>query len=251
MIETAKLAAREGGKIILKYFSRDIEFSRKSDNSVVSRVDMEAEARIKEIIRGAYPHHAIMGEETGRSGSGPIVWHIDPLDGTQNFMTKIPYCCTSVGIEDSGRFVAGAIFDPFSGELYYAVPGKGAFVNGKKISVKPMPINEGNLVIDGDFRKDYAPKIRLIQEIGGNSFRMNGSCALQLAEVASGKCILSYSDKVKSYDFAAGIALVREAGGIVTDEKGNEVSPDSEMIIACADKETHKKALSVLTCPRN
>ena len=131
MRDTAVTAAKAGGSIVRKYFGQALSFERKADRTVVSKADKESEATIISIIRDAFPAHAINGEESGPSGDSEYVWHIDPLDGTTNFMHGIPLCAVSIGLERAGRFVLGVAYDPFRDDLYVAEDGKGVTWNGK------------------------------------------------------------------------------------------------------------------------
>ncbi len=248
MIEIAKEAAKAAGKIILKHFNKNLEFTQKSDGTFVSIADKEAEREIKRIILNEYPEHSISGEETGKTGKGNTIWHVDPLDGTTNFKNRIPSCCVSIGIEKDGKFVAGVIYNPFSDELFHAETGKGAYLNGKRIRVNSLPLNEGIIEIDSYFRSDKAKiKLQTIERLIKTvpNLRMKGSTALEMTEVARGFCVSSISDAIHAYDFAAGVVIVREAGGIVTDQYGHEPLNDSTVIIASNNKENHNKIIEI------
>lgn len=248
MIETAKKAAKSAGKIVLNYFNKSLKFKQKADQTFVSIADQEAEKEIKRIIHKSYPYHSISGEETGKTGNTKIIWHVDPLDGTNNFKNKIPYSCVSIGIEKDGQFVVGVIYNPFSDEMFYAEKGKGAFLNGKSIKVNALSLSEGISVVDAFFRVDKGErKLRCLEKLIEISpfLRMIGSNALQLTEVARGNCVSSLSDAVHSYDFAAGSVIVREAGGVVTDQYGNEPNEKSTVIIASNNAKNHYKLIEL------
>lgn len=250
MIETAKKAAKEGGRVILKYFGRSLDFTKKKDESFVSVADREAEEAIKKVIASKYPEHAINGEETGATGKGRIVWHIDPIDGTSNFKSCIKYCCTSVGIEKDGKFIIGVIYNPFSEEMFYAESGKGAFLNGKRIKCSSIPAKDGINILELDFRGEKSKnKPALIEEMmkASSRFRMYGSAALELAEVARGSAVSMIADKVKAYDFAAGIVIAAEAGACATDCAGNKITSLSTTIAAANSAENHSRIIKAVS----
>ena len=244
--EIAETAARQAGKLVRAYFGKQIEFEQKQDKTFASVADREAEEEIKRTILDRFPEHAVLGEESGKTGNSSVVWHVDPLDGTSNFKNGIPYCCTSIGMENNGKFVVGAIYNPFSGEMFCAEEGKGAYLNGRKIVVNSQPLSDGIIVIDASFggkRGEIKANLQkdLIKSV--SRFRMTGSNALQMAEVAKGTYVASISDALKSYDFAAGVVIAKEAGAMVSDQFGNEPAPDSKVIIMSNNKQTHGKLI--------
>ncbi|MBT3940950.1 inositol monophosphatase [Candidatus Woesearchaeota archaeon] len=248
MLETAKLAAKEAGKVILKYFNQDVVFSEKEDKTVVSIADEESEQVIIKTIKEKFPDHSINGEETGRTGDSDIVWHVDPLDGTSNFKNKIPFSTVSIGVEKAGKFILGVIYNPFTDELFYAELGNGAYLNELKIQVTDLKLSKGAVVLDASFRDDRAHrKLKTQEELLNHTskFRMLGSNALQLAELAKGQYVCSISDAIHTYDFAAGLVIIREAGGVVTDQYGNEPTVDSVVIVATNNVDNHGKVIDI------
>ncbi len=248
LLETAKIAAKNGGQIILEYFNKEIKFEEKPDKTFVSFVDRKAEEAIKKIILDKFPKHSINGEETSETKGTEYIWHVDPLDGTINFKNKIPYSCVSIGIENKGRFVIGVIYNPFTNELFSALEGKGSYLNDKKINVNSQNLSEGTLILDSSFKDERGiKKIRFQEEILENcsKFRMIGSNALQLTEIAKGNCVSSISDAIHSYDFIAGTVIVKEAGGVVSDQYGKEPSSNSKVIIASNNKDNHDKIIRI------
>jgi len=248
MIEIAKKAAKEGGKIVMKHFKKGIKYEKKPDDSLVSVADKETEEVIKKIILSEYPNHAIKGEETGKSGDGDIIWHLDPIDGTSNFVNQIPYFCVSIAVEKAGKFVIGVVYDPIKDELFYAEEGKGAFLNGEKISVSEECIKYGCHIVHVSFRKNSPEKKHTIfKEMAKitSRFRNFGACALELTEIARGRIVSFITDSTNTYDFAGGAVIVKEAGGIATDCFGNELNGKSTSIIAANNSKNHKKIILV------
>ncbi len=248
-LHIATLAAKKAGEIIRFYFDKGVDFEQKKDKTFASIADNEAERAIREIILKKFPHHAFVGEEEGMVGNGKTIWHVDPLDGTSNFKNKIAYCCVSIGVEQEGKFIFGLIYNPFSDELFHAEEGKGAYLNGKKIGVNTQPLTEGVMVIDASFSgKSAAIKVGLQHELLHltSRFRMTGSNAMQLAELAKGTYTSSLSDVINSYDFAAGVVIATEAGAIVTDQHGNKPTANSKVLIASNAQSTHDLLLPLV-----
>ncbi len=152
-------------------------------------------------------------------------------------------------VEKNNEFIAGVIYNPCTDELFYAEKGKGAYLNGKHLKVNNQNISEGVIVFDASFRGNNGKiKIELQKELikYSSRFRMIGSNALQLAELAKGSYVLSISDTINTYDFAAGIVIVKEAGGIITDYSGKNPSVNSKVIIASNSEENHKKIIPLI-----
>ena len=192
----------------------------KDDRSLVSDVDREAEALIRGRIAAAFPSHGILGEEGGGSCRGAgTTWVIDPLDGTHNYLRGIPLFGVSIGVVQNGEFVAGVIDIPAEGLQYAAERGSGAWRNGERIRVSeradPATWSVG---FDSELRGRFPRKARVLEELGRSVFnvRMFGSSARSLSLVAEGALdgLVEFFDQ--PWDFAAGVVLVREAGGRFT-----------------------------------
>lgn len=250
MLEVAKEAAKKGGAIVLKYFHQDLAFEEKENKTLVSIADKESEETIKQTILDAFPNHSIKGEESGITEGEQILWHVDPLDGTTNFKNNLPFSSVSIGIEKDGTFIVGVIYNPYTDELFSAEQGKGAYLNNEKVSVNDQSITKGLIIFDASFGEPRAQrKLDTQQALINQScrrFRMIGSNALQLAGIANGTFTASLSDTIDSYDFAAGVVLVKEAGGIVTDHLGGEPTAQSKVIIASNNKENHEILLNIV-----
>ncbi|OHD68173.1 MAG: hypothetical protein A2177_08090 [Spirochaetes bacterium RBG_13_68_11] len=245
-------AARETGKLLLDRWGRIRSVEAKDDRSLVTDVDREAEALIRARIAAAFPSHAILGEEHGGSCDGAdTVWVIDPLDGTHNYIRGIPLFGVSIGVIHRGAFVAGVIGIPAEGLLYAAEHGAGASVNGKRIAVstrrEPASWSVG---LDSDLRTGFAGKARVLEELGRSVFnvRMLGSSARSLSLVAEGRLdgLVEFFDK--PWDFAAGVAIVEEAGGRVTTFGGGALPCASSAYVA-GGAETHRWLLDLVRVP--
>lgn len=217
-------AARKAGRSLVKDFREveQLQVSSKGPGDFVSRADREAERIIKEELRGARPNYGWCGEETGTEpGEDPTRrWIVDPLDGTTNFLHGLPHWAVSIALEHKGEVVAAVIFDPAKDELYTAEKGDGAFVNDQRLRVSGRrDMNSAIFATGVPFGgkgtlpatlKDLA---RLMPVCAG--VRRWGSAALDMAYVAAGRYDGYWERGIKPWDIAAGILLVREAGGFV------------------------------------
>lgn len=225
LVNIAIDAVRSAGRIISKASERPdlVSISRKEAFAVVTNIDHEAERKIIQTIRKAYPQHAILAEESGLSGEHEVTWIIDPLDGTTNFVHGLPHYCVSIGIKVKQRLEHGVIYDPLRDELFVASAGKGAQLNGRKIRCQPQLTLEGAFLGVSHLYRDAAQVSRLhALETSTSGIRRSGSAALDLAYVAAGRLDGFLAEHLRLWDFAAGVVLVREAGGLVSDFSGQE-----------------------------
>ena len=192
-------------------------------------LDKEAERIIVTDLLSAFPSYGIIGEEGGKSaGIGEYTWVIDPLDGTHNYIRGIPVYGVSIGLMQGNEFVGGVIYMPTEDELYSAEKGGGSWKNGKRIRVSSFPsLSECSLSYDSDLlRTGAGNKIDCLRELAAKVFniRMSGSSVRNLTFCAEGKvdAVIEFDDHI--WDFAAGVTLVLEAGGKITDHQGG--SPD-------------------------
>jgi len=242
-INIAVRAARKAGTTIIRYMERldALKIYEKGVNDFVTVVDKAAEADIIEIIQKAYPDHAILGEETGEhpGNESPYTWVIDPLDGTMNYIHGFPQFAVSIGILYKGQIEHGVIYDPLSQDLYTASRGEGAQLNAKRIRVSTRKSLEGALIGSSfPFSDRETPQLDYHVDIFKKVFlqcgdvRRIGSAALNLAYIASGRLDGFWESHLKPWDIAAGVILVREAGGYVSDFVGEQHFLESGEIIA-------------------
>jgi myo-inositol-1(or 4)-monophosphatase len=229
LLNIAIRAARAAGNVIVRHVDRvdALTVTAKGLNDFVSEVDRDAERQIVNIIHKAYPGHAILAEESGSSGQGPFRWIIDPLDGTTNYLHGFPQVAVSIAVEHLGRIEQGVIFDPLRQEMFTASRGEGARLEDKRLRVSGRGSLKGALLGTGiPFRDqgDLDPYLATLRELvpGTAGIRRAGAAALDLAYVASGRLDGFWEFGLKPWDMAAGILLIREAGGIVTDTDGGE-----------------------------
>ncbi len=243
-----KLAARackEIGKILLDNFGKRLKVTSKGDRSLVTDIDKRCEKSITGLIKKHYPEDGILSEESphfpSRSG---FSWIIDPLDGTHNFVRNIEVFGTSVALQFKREVVLGLIYMPWTDELYIAQKGKGAYRNGKRITVSKRPLKEATLIYDSSLRLNKRQMLKSLGELADRVFnvRMFGSTVRSLAYIAEGKADIEIEFNDKVWDFAAGMLLVEEAGGVATDFNGGRWNTGTRGYIA-SNAIVHKELL--------
>lgn len=235
-LEVAIKAALEAGKILEKYFETEILREFKEDTSIVTLADKESEEVIKKIISNAFPTHSILGEETGLTkNESNYTWHIDPIDGTRNFANAIPLFAVSIALESKQELVMGVVYNPSTNTLFYAEKGMGAYFNDKRIFVSKDDANHGMVTVS---RGKQSEDERLFRELlyflpkkAVSSVRDLGCAALDLVYVARGGLEANIQLGLNTYDFAAGVLILQEAGAKITNLDGNEWKfPDNHFI---------------------
>ena len=253
MLKTTLIDAVNAGADQLKhFFNGEFKISNKEGiNNLVTEADHAAEKAIIGMIQKTFPDHFILSEETGSIPSqSEYKWIIDPIDGTVNFANGIPICCVSIGLEKKGQMILASVYNPIINEFYFAEKGKGAFLNEKKISVSNKTEVIKSCLVTG-FPYTYLDMpngpldvfSKLIRK--GVPVRRLGSAAIDLCWVAAGRFDGFYEHKLQAWDSAAGFLLVEEAGGKVTDFKGNYFSPHQPHIIATNGK-IHDELLAIV-----
>jgi len=222
-------AARQAGKLLLRYYGQvDAKsVSEKGRNDFVSEVDRAAEQAIIEVIRRAYPNHAILAEESGEHRGDDFQWVIDPLDGTTNYLHGCPQFAVSIALKHRGQLESAVVYDPLREEMYTADRGGGAYLNDHRLRVNQRKDLHGALLGTGipfrdqRFVDQYLAMMKLlIRDTAG--IRRPGAAALDFAYVAAGRTDGFWELGLAPWDFAAGVLLVREAGGRVTDLAGGD-----------------------------
>ena len=238
--------AREGGARLRDFFAQGVETEYKGDVDLVTIADRTVEKLIRGRLSEVFPEHGIYGEEGTRERlEAEYRWYVDPLDGTTNFAHGFPQFCVSMGLEQrpagikpdqDGTLVAAVIYDPLRDELFTAERGKGARLNGRAIHASRIgEIAEALLATGFPSRKRHAsPNIHFYQEftLRSHGVRRAGSAALDLAYVASGRLDAFWEFNLNPWDTAAGILLIEEAGGRVTDFAGKPYRLDSREVLA-------------------
>jgi len=227
-LDVAIRAAQAAGKISREHFGSTILVDHKGRNNIVTDIDRLSEGIILQILRREFPYHGILAEESGVvKGDSPYTWIIDPLDGTNNYAYGLPVFSVSIALTAGEDILAGVVFDPLRDELFHATNGDGAWLNGKRIRVTTEE-RMANSFVGSDVGYDTAEGKRMLETLGmlwprTHGVRIMGSAVLGLAYVACGRMSLYIHRNLYPWDLAAGTLLVREAGGVVTDWRGNDI----------------------------
>lgn len=244
LLNIAISAARQAGDFVLR--SQDtldrIQTNTKEHGEWVSEVDIKSEQIIMQAIKKAYPDHGIIGEETGfHNADAEVVWIIDPLDGTANYLRGHPHFAISIACRIKNKIEHGVILDPHRQECFTASRGRGAMLNDRRIRVskqaqlKHAILSSGFPSHSGKSLDQYLENwMALAQECTG--VRRSGSSALDLAYVAAGRLDGLWQFGLRLWDMAAGVLLIKEAGGLVADCKGSENYIDSGEVVAANPK---------------
>ena len=248
MLDVAIEAAKEAGKFLRLNLGKVKEIQRKigQETNLVTEIDRQSEQLIIGIIKRHFPQHDFLGEESGFRFAEPdgtkekkseYKWIIDPLDGTTNYTHHFPCFAISIGLERKGELILGVVYDPNLDELFTAEKGRGAFVNGKRMSVSKSDALIRSLLVTGfpyniKDNPDHAIEhfVNFLKE--AQAVRRMGSAAIDLAYVAAGRIDGFWEVSLNSWDVAAGVLLVKEAGGKVTDFVGNPHSIYQKPILA-------------------
>ncbi len=252
LLSIAIKGARSAGNIISRFSDRvdSLTVSKKQRNDFVSEVDKMAEQTIIETIQKAYPDHAILAEESGDHGGNDYLWIIDPLDGTTNFLHGVPQYGVSIAVQHKQQLIMACIYNPVNGELFTASKGAGAWLNNKRIRVSGQRTLEDSLIGTGfPYRQDqsidaYLPIFReFMSKTAG--IRRPGAASLDLAYLACGRFDGFFEMGLNQWDIAAGVLLIKEAGGLVGDLKGENHFMQSGNIVAANPKLFHQMLLTI------
>jgi myo-inositol-1(or 4)-monophosphatase len=237
-LAVAAQAVLKAGAIQKERYGTEFQVHRKGEIDLVTEVDRACEAAILEILRGRFPSHDFVTEEThlDRTGSSHL-WFIDPLDGTTNFTHSYPFFCASVGLAIDGVVVAGAIFDPLREELFTGERGRGAFMNGRPLRVSGAQNLLESLLATGfpyDLHSDVAHRIRLFTRFSrkARGIRRDGAAALDLCYVAAGRFDGFWEEQLQPWDMMAGSVIVEEAGGRVSRFDGSPHALRADQVLA-------------------
>jgi myo-inositol-1(or 4)-monophosphatase len=245
-------AAYKGGQVIRGCYGRLTQISRKGAIDLVTEADVNSEKIIIETIRSIFPDHAILAEESGRiSGQERFQWVIDPLDGTINFVHQVGIFCVSIAFMLDGEPTVGVVLNPLTGELFTAVAGKGAELNGRPIRVSDADVLLGSLLVTGfpyDHHTIFDDVMTRIANClkASRGLRRLGSAALDLCFVACGRFDGFWEQNLKPWDTAAGVIIAREAGASVTDFSNSRFMIDQKQILATNGR-IHDEMITLLT----
>ncbi|MES2605145.1 MAG: inositol monophosphatase family protein [Pseudomonadota bacterium] len=238
IVNIALRAARDAATVLVQAHARPdrVKVSQKGKNDYVTDVDKQVEDMLISSLRKTYPDHSFMCEESGiqQGADKDTVWIIDPIDGTRNFVMGIPHFCISIACVQRDKLQHAIIVDPILGEEYTASKGSGAQLNGNRIRVRNRTNLDGATIsLSCAGLRNYEQMMDLqgkLKDVAGG-LRLTGSTALDLAYVAAGRLDAGWTSGVKPWDSAAGILLVQEAGGLVSDLQGNPECLHSDSLV--------------------
>jgi myo-inositol-1(or 4)-monophosphatase len=252
MINDIKYIAKEAGKIIRNGFGKNFSYEYKSNESnIVTEIDKKAEELIKEFISKNYSDHSILSEESGSTiHNSDYVWVVDPLDGTTNFTHGLPIFSVSIGVQNKNNTIAGVVYDVMANNLYFSELNKGSFCNDIQLKVSPQKKISHSLAVTG-FPYDIADNpenalelfTKIIKKTRG--VRRLGSAAIDFCYVARGVFDIFWEVHLNPWDICAGKLIVEEAGGRVTDFKGNPIELIGSTIL-CTNGQLHELMLKEL-----
>ena len=242
-------ACRNAAKPLIRDFGEieKLQVSLKGPGDFVTTSDKRVEKILIEELQKARPSYSILSEEIGEiKNDDEFKWIIDPIDGTANFLHGIPHFAISLGLEHAGEIICGIIFDPIKNEIFLAEKGNGAYLNNQIIRVSARKKLENCIVFTGGPKKEAKDKELILEEYKKFSskvlipVRKLGSAALDMAYVAAGRCDGFWQRNLNYWDIAAGVILVKEAGGFVTDFEGNNEYIKNKNILVTNSKITEE-----------
>jgi len=231
-------AVLRAGAIQKARYGHTLEIRHKGEIDLQTDVDRACEDAILETIRGHFPDHDIVTEETDLARHGSrFLWFVDPLDGTTNFAHAYPYFCSSVALAIRGEAVAGAVYDPIKEELFTGERGGGAYLNGRRLTVSSSSSLLHSLLVTGfpyDLRVDLEGTLRLFNRLMAHAraIRRAGAAALDLCYVAAGRADGFWEERLHTWDVLAGLLLVEEAGGKTSRFDGSAVGLTADEVVA-------------------
>ena len=247
-------ACRKSAKILIRDFGEieKLQVSVKGPGDFVTTSDKKVEKILIEELQKARPKYSILSEEIGQiKNDKEFRWIIDPIDGTANFLHGVPHFAISIGLEKNEEIICGIVFDPIKDEMFVAEKGNGSFLNNQRMRVSSRSKLKDCIVFTGGPRQNAKGKELSIEEYKNFSsivqipIRKMGSAALDMAYVAAGRCDGFWQRNLNYWDYAAGIVLVKEAGGFVTDFQGNNRYIENETILA-ANSKINEEMIKVL-----
>jgi myo-inositol-1(or 4)-monophosphatase len=249
-LEVAVAAAEAAGGVLRDGFGRQHRIEYKGEADLVTEADEEAERKIEEVLREAFPDHGVLTEESGQTeGQSGARWIVDPLDGTTNYVHGVPFFCTSIALERAGEVVVGVVHDPMANETYSAERGGGATLNGEPIGVSGTDKPARALL--GTSFADRPEELEMGLDVFGRfaglarGMRRLGSGALDLCYVATGRLDGCYEQGFSAWDVAAGMLIVEEAGGKITNCRGGRLDPEESKGLVASNGLLHADLLRV------
>ncbi len=247
-------ACRKASKTLIRDFGEieNLQVSVKGPGDFVTASDKKVEKILIEELQKARPNYSILSEEIGKiSNDDSFKWIIDPIDGTANFLHGIPHFAISIGLENEGEIICGIIYDPIKDEMFVAEKGNGSYLNNQRIRVSSRSKLKDCIIFTGGPKKESKDRELSLKEYNNFSskilipIRKLGSASLDMAYVAAGRCDGFWQRNLNYWDIAAGIILIKESGGFVTDFHGKNKYLESRTILATNSK-INKEMIEVL-----
>jgi len=242
----------KAGDLLLSFFKNGVSYKNKANQSIVTEADIQVEKFLIENLSKILPEASFFAEESGAQGDlSTLCWVIDPLDGTTNFVHGIPYFCISIALTKNNEPVLGFVYQPILGQMFHAIKGEGAFLNNSPIKVSSInKFDQTFLVVGIPYEKSDSYLRGFFDDMSEImrktlTFRHFGAVALDLAYVACGKVDAIFFEDMFWWDFAAGILLIKEAGGVITDFSHKPIGMDSKSLIG-ANATIHKGFMDIL-----
>jgi myo-inositol-1(or 4)-monophosphatase len=245
-LRVCEAAVRTGGRVVQDWAGR-FEVRSKGPADLVTQADLAAQEAVRQAVLGAFPDHCLLGEEKSPdeapANRAEYRWIVDPLDGTTNYVHRVPHYCVSLALERNGELLVGAVFDPVLDECFTAALGQGARLNGR-----PIHTSDVVLVSDALAAVGFPPKVRpdsldlaMFMEMvyRCQAIRRTGSAALNLCYLAAGRFDLAWSFSTNIWDVAAGVLLIREAGGLVASINGGVFCLEEPHFLAAANEKLY------------
>ena len=238
-------ACRKASRTIIRDFGEieNLQVSVKGPGDFVTNCDKKVEKILIQELQKARPTYSILSEEVGEINNDvSFRWIIDPIDGTSNFLHGIPHFAISIGLESEKEIICGIVYDPIKDEMFIAEKGNGSYLNNQRIRVSNRKKLENCLIFTGGPRNSASDKDDALKKYEKFSskvlvpIRKMGSASLDLAYVAAGRCDGFWQSNLKYWDIAAGIILIKEAGGYISDFKGNKEYVDNQTLLATNSK---------------
>ncbi len=245
---------KKAGEIMLSATNVEIAEIKQGDVNYVTFYDKKVQDFLIENLKKAYPNAYFIAEEKDNDNKAlqnDLCFIIDPIDGTTNFIRDYKSSSISIGLFSRGEGIFGAILNPYLGELFTAEKGKGAYLDGEKITVSNKPFSEAIYAFGSSpyYKKELSDKTFNVAKalfLTCTDIRRSGSAALDFCHVASGRIDLFFECRLSPWDFAAGSIIVKEAGGIITDMDGNELDFTKPQSILCSNKIVYPNALQTI-----
>ncbi len=241
-------AVRTGGRVIQSWVGR-AAVSEKGPADLVTQADFASQEAVRRLVLGAFPNHCVLGEEKvpGETPNARTAyrWIVDPLDGTINFVHGVPHYSVSLALERDGELLVGAVYDPTLDECFTAVAGRGAFLNGRRIHASGVANLSEALAAAGlppNVPRNH-PDMAMFLEMAHRcqAIRRTGSAALNLCYMAAGRFDVYWSYSTNIWDVAAGVLILREAGGRITSTAGGEFVLEDARFLAAANQSLHDR----------